>query len=157
MLKLFNRLSHSAKHSRPSPRTGILTAAAFLTAAAAISAVTAVASYAYFNSHTAPRLNHVSICGISTDGEAVIISPATLPLSALHTFGHATPSEYAANAGLRATPSDYFGSKDLTASPDDYSGDPDLTATPSDYSANAGLHAAPSAYLDDGLLQYFEL
>lgn len=161
MLKLFhylNHRSHAVRPSHPSNGSRLLAAAAFLTAAAAVSAVTAVASYAYFNSHTAPRLNHVSICGVSTDGEAVIISPATRPLSALHSSGRATPSDYDINTGLHATPSDYFGSEDLIASPDDYSDDPYLAATPTDYDASAYDRATPSDYLDDDdLLQYFEL
>ena len=147
MLKLFNRFNHrrhAARPSHPSNGSRFLTAAVFLAAAAAVSAVTAVASYAYFNSHTAPRLNHVSICGVSTDGEAVIISPATRPLRDLRHVSYATPSDYSDDIGPAATPSDYGE-------------DPELTATPSEYDANAGLPATPSDYLDDGLLQYFEL
>ncbi len=109
---------------------------AFSAAVFIFSAALAMPSYAYFNSHTAPRLNRVSICGVGTDGESIVISPASVPLHSNCLMDGifvadlaATPSEYSENY-TEATPYD------------------ELSTTPSVFIVS-GSEATPSEYTEN--------
>jgi len=132
---------------------------AFSAAVFIFSAALAMPSYAYFNSHTAPRLNRVSICGVGTDGESIVISPASVPLPGNLFMGSifvadpvASPSEF--GDSTVATPSDFNGDcidSNHAATPSEYGDciDSNQAIAPSESSGLSSIvkrDATPSEY-----------
>ena len=147
-----------------------ITAAAALTlsvaavsAAAALSA-TVISACAYFNGHTAPLPNHLSLSGVDSGQNAPAmfsVSPASLPHFVISYA--ATPGDY--DASDAATPSDCTAPE--TATPSDCI--IEKSAGPGDTTVESAAGpeiATPSGYSFDhtddeeklpGLLAFFEL